>query len=269
MAHELQDKFSTLVDEKLRTMIISPYLFNNKYEGDPVAGAIKIPTRGEAEVQEYNRSSGIKLTEGDTTYVVLSQFKDLAINEIIDGYEADAVPDDIIADRLESAAYSLALRIDKEAFKVLETEGTKQALKADAAYEMLVEARTALSKKNVPTTGRVAAITPEFYAELLLDDRFIRQGDLAQEIKETGAIGQAAGFTIYETNLISTKDAKFIANHPNWSTQATTWAKDVYLADLNQSAQFVGASAVKGRKVVGHKVTNKDTVIIGTKSATA
>lgn len=267
MAHELQVRYSKLLDERLRAELVSQYVFNNRYEGQPTAGAVKIPTRGEAKVKDYNRATGVALDEGETTYITLSEFKDLAVNEILDGYEADAVPDNVVADRLDSAGYSIAEAIDKEAFNVLEKEGTKLALKADGAYEQVVEAGTQLSKNNVPVNGRVLTVTPEFYEELLLSDKFVRQGDLSQRLIETGAIGQVAGFAVYMTNHLTTTNVKFVASHPLWATQVNEWAKQVYLANLDNTAEFVGASAIKGRKIVGHKVTNKKAVLVGTKAS--
>ena len=45
MAHVLQERYSKLVDEKLRATLVTKdnLIFNNRYEGDPKAGMVKVP----------------------------------------------------------------------------------------------------------------------------------------------------------------------------------------------------------------------------------
>ena len=44
MAHALQERYSKLVDEKLRATLVTKdnLIFNNRYEGDPKAGMVKV-----------------------------------------------------------------------------------------------------------------------------------------------------------------------------------------------------------------------------------
>ncbi len=96
MAHAKQDRFSKLVDVKLRATLVTKdgVIFNNRYEGDPKAGAVKIPVRDtEVTVADYTANTGANITEGTTTYKTLTIDKDKAVNELIDGYAAAAVPE--------------------------------------------------------------------------------------------------------------------------------------------------------------------------------
>lgn len=96
MAHTLQDRFSSLIDEKLRKTLVTKdnLIFNTRYEGDPKAGKVKIPVRDtEVAVKTYNKATGAELAVGATTYMDLDIDNDEAVNEIIDGYDAAAVPD--------------------------------------------------------------------------------------------------------------------------------------------------------------------------------
>ena len=123
MAHTLQDRYSRLVDAKLRATIVKAdgVIFNTRYEGDPKAGAVKVPVRdAEVVAGAYNKASGLSLTQGSTSYETITINNDYGVNELIDGYDAAAVPDNLVADRLDSAAYSLALQMDKDATTVLE-----------------------------------------------------------------------------------------------------------------------------------------------------
>ena len=47
MAHTNQERWATLVDAKLRSQLVTRdnLIFNNRYEGDPKAGKVKIPVR--------------------------------------------------------------------------------------------------------------------------------------------------------------------------------------------------------------------------------
>ena len=83
MAHILQERYAQIVDAKLRKMMVFERLFNSKYEGDPTAGAVKIPVRdGEVTVGDYDTATGKALTTGSTAYATLLIDQDKAVNEI-------------------------------------------------------------------------------------------------------------------------------------------------------------------------------------------
>lgn len=280
-AHAHQERWSSLVDAKLRQMLVTRdnYIFNTNYEGNPKAGKVKIPVRDtEVETKDYDKANGIDPAAGTTTYMDLDIDQDKAVNELIDGFDAATVPDNIIADRLDSAGYSLALEMDKKSINVLETtsgvnvSATKTAATETTAYKEVLAARTYLSKKGVPQDGRWLIVSPDFMAVLMMDDHFIRQGDLSQQMKNAGAVGSVAGFAVYESNnlmvdnttVVSSKKTttEFIAGHPNWCHRVQEWSVDVHNQDLAGSGKYIGASAVQGRKIYGVKVSKPQTVYI-------
>lgn len=280
-AHALQERWSALVDAKLRQTLVTRdnYIFNPNYEGNPKAGKVKIPVRDtEVTVKDYNKASGVDLETGNTTYMDLDIDQDKAVNELIDGYDAAAVPDNLVADRLDSAGYSLALEMDKKCINVLETTSgvnicaTKTAATEETAYKEILAAKTYLGRTGVPQEGRWLIVSPEFMSVLMLDDHFIRQGDLSQEMKNAGAVGAVAGFAVYESNNLMYKNntivpsnettTEFIAGHPNWCHRVQEWAVDVHNQDLAGSGKFIGATAVQGRKIYGVKVSKPQTVYI-------
>lgn len=287
-SHAHQERWSSLVDAKLRQMLVTRdnYIFNTNYEGNPKAGKVKIPVRDtEVETKDYDKANGIDPAAGTTTYMDLDIDQDKAVNELIDGFDAAAVPDNIIADRLDSAGYSLALEMDKKSINVLETtsgvnvSATKTAATETTAYKEVLAARTYLSKKGVPQDGRWLIVSPDFMAVLMMDDHFIRQGDLSQQMKNAGAVGSVAGFAVYESNnlmvdnttVVSSKKTttEFIAGHPNWCHRVQEWSVDVHNQDLAGSGKYIGASAVQGRKIYGVKVSKPQTVYIKRIEATA
>ena len=126
MAHALQDRYSDIVLKLARKMMVTNEfeIFATEYEGQPSAGAVKIPTRNtEVSVSDYNTVTGLAPAGGTTTYTTITIGNDKAVNEIIDGYEAAAVPDNLAAQRIDSAAYSLGNTVDADGIGVLEYGG--------------------------------------------------------------------------------------------------------------------------------------------------
>ena len=269
MANMNQERYSALVDAKLRYTLVKKngVIFNNRYEGDPKAGAVRIPVRDtEVAVDAYDRMDGAAMTHGDAAYQTVTIDKDYAVNELIDGFDVAAVPDNLVADRLDSAGYSLALKLDHDATACLEGAatpfGNTTALTATTAYDTLVDARKQLTKANVPGMGRFLLASPDFYAVLLKDkDHFIHATQMGDEIIATGAVGQIAGFTVFEDSTLSAT-TEFIAGHPDWCCRVEEWQVPVSLVDLTGSGKWIGASAVQGRKIYAHKVTKPATLLI-------
>ena len=274
MAHTLQERYSQLVDIKLRALLVKKdgVIFNNRYEGDPKAGKVKVPVRDtEVTVAQYDKANGISATQGTTTYLDVPIDKDYAVNEIIDGYDAAAVPDNLTADRLDSASYALALQMEKDATTVLESSATQYddttALTKDNIYEKIVGVRTSMSKANVPNDNRRwMLVTPDVYALVLTSPEFIKASDLGDAVVQTGAVGRIAGFNVYEDNTLTAESTEFIAGHPDWCTRVNEWQVPVHLQDVNGSGKYIGASAVQGRKIYAHKVTKASTLFIKKKS---
>ena len=277
MAHANQERWATLVDAKLRNQLVTRdnLIFNSRYEGDPTSGKVKIPVRDtEVAVKEYDKANGIAAEAGTTTYLDLNIDHDEAVNELIDGYDADSVPDDIVADRLDSAGYSLALSIDKKSIAALEgaISATKTAATESNAYKLALEAKRVLGRKGVPAEGRFLIASPEYLEVLMLDEHYIKQGDLSQELVQQGVVGRIAGFNVFESNNMDYESTtrvtskktttEFIAGHPNWSHRVMEWQVAIHLQDLSGSGKYIGASAVQGRKVYGLKVSKPQTLYI-------
>jgi hypothetical protein len=281
MAHENQQRYSSLVDIKLRNTLVTRdnLVFNSRYEGSPKAGNVKIPVRDtEVEIKNYDKAKGVDLETGTTTYLDLAIDRDKAVNELIDGFDAASVPDGIVAERLDSAGYSLALDLDKESIGVLEgadgatVAATKTACTEATAYKEVLAAKRTLSRKGVPNEGRWLIVAPEYLEVLMLDEHFIKQGDLSQQLVQQGVIGRIAGFNVLESNNMDYESTtrvegkktttEFIAGHPNWCHRVQEWQVPVHIQDLAGSGTFIGASAVQGRKVYGLKVSKPQTLYI-------
>lgn len=267
MSHTLQDRYSPLVDAKLRNELVQKdgVIWNNRYEGDPKAGAVKIPVRDtEATVGDYSLTAGIDISVGSTAYLTLNIAKKKAVNELINGYEAAAVPDNLVADRLDSAGYSMANQINSDGTVVLTNSctplNTAAALTKDTIYAAFVAARTTHSNLKVPVRGRFALVTPSTYALVLLSPEFIRASDLGDEVVQTGALGQIAGYNIFEDATLPA-NFYFIAGHMDWCTRVKEWDVPVKVQDLSGSGKYINATAVQGLMIYDHLVTKPETLL--------
>lgn len=260
MAHEAQTRYSDLILAKLRKELVlsDGLVFNNDYEGDPVSGTVKIPVRDtEVAVSDYDKANGITATNGSTSYIDVVINKDKAVNEIIDGYDAEAVPDNIIADRLDSAGYSLAETIDNDGATTLLAGSTPlnlSSLTKDNIYDAIVDIKTAMSKSKIPNDGRrYLLVTPDTMALVLKSPEFISASSLGDDVKVNGVIGKIAGFLVKEWND-DTANLAMIAGHPRFATRVNAWKVPVKIQSLDESGKYIGACAVQGRNIYTHKV---------------
>lgn len=267
MAVALQDRYSALVEAKLKAEIVQKdgIVWNNNYEGDPKAGAVKIPVRGAASVVSYNKQSGATKSYTDGSYDTLTINKDYAVNEVIDGYDADAVPDNIVADRLDAAGEALALQMNSDGTDELLDKATvigqTAATTKSNIYDRLVDIGTAMTKSHVPLTGRWALINPDTMAFVRKSAEFTAASQLGDTVKQSGAVGMIAGFSVFEDATLPAH-ANAICGHKNWCCRVKEWQKDVHLQSLDGSGVYIGASAIQGRKIYGHKVTNSAAVVM-------
>ena len=251
MAHEAQVRYSKLVDLKLRATLVKKVgvICNSRYEGSPKAGSVKVPVRDtEVAVNDYDKQTGAELTGGDTTYLTVNIDKDKAVNEIIDGFDAASVPDDLVADRLDSAGYSLALQVDSDGSVELTTAGTAfgttTALTEKTIYGNIVDARTKLSTVHVPTEGRWLLVSPEIYGLLLKSPEFIKASDLGDAVVQTGAVGRIAGFTVFEDSTLG-EGVEYIAGHPNWFAFIDVLAGTIEVLQVHRRVRSQGPQGLR------------------------
>ena len=270
--HEAQERYSKLVLAKLRKTAIFISLFNRKYEGDPTAGAVKIPVRDtEVEVGDYDKANGGELKTGTTTYKTLNIDKDKYVNELIDGYDAQSVPDNLVADRLDSAGYSMGISLDSELINLLVTSGTASAntdaLTKDTIYDSIVDEVAALKKKGLNPSEMWLAVTNETYATLVKSPEFIKASDLGDDVVKNGRVGRVNGVDVYETNNIpDSTNVEYVIGNNVFCHFVDEWMVQVGVSDL-KDGKHIGASAVQGRRVYGDTISRPETVTVKKKTA--
>lgn len=266
---ELSVRHSKLIDAKTRQALVlkDGVIFNNKYEGDAKAGAVKIRKTGAVTVSDYDKVNGVSLSEGGSEYITVPVNKDKAINEIIDGYNAAAVPDGMVVDRFDEASFAMANRLDIDGAYELVNGGTTlentTAITSSNVYSSIVDARTALTKAGVPNDGqRYIIVSPDVFALILKSSEFTPASSLGDNVKETGAVGRIAGMLVFESANLG-NGVEYVAGHPNYATRVNEWEVPIAVNDL-ADGKHIGACAVQGRKVYTHKVTNENCIVVKT-----
>ena len=253
--------------------------FSEDYEKDGVTGQINVPTRDkEVKVSDYDIKNGIELQTSGTDYLPLPIDKDYGVNELIDGYEADAVPDNLVAQRVDSAGYSIGLKKEQMAIECLltGTESTdKEATTVENVYKKIVREVKNMKKRNMKTSSMRVAITADIEEMLLTDEKFSNtSGSLGEQLVREGVIGKIAGVPVKTNYLLDNSETggdenvEFVVYDKRFCQKYEVWKKEPSVEPLNDG-KHIGASALQGRQVGGLMVTNKLGVQIKKKIAEA
>jgi hypothetical protein len=121
------------------------------------------------------------------------------------------------------------------------------------AYGALVNLRTTLKNSETPDAGRWVIVSPEFYAALLQDNRFIdASASGSDQALRNGFVGRAAGFDVFESTTVPEPTANrwaIIAGH----NIATTYASQLTEVKAQERELRFG-HLVKGLALYGGKV---------------
>lgn len=233
--------------------------FSEDYEKDGVTGQINVPTRnGEVKVSDYDIKNGIELTQSATDFLPLPIDKDYGVNELIDGYEAEAVPDNLKAQRVESAGYSIGIKKEAMAIACLMT-GTVStdttALTVNDVYEKIVAEVTNMKKRNMKV-GLMRVVISADVEKLLLTDKVFANtsSTIGAELIREGVIGKIAGVPV-KPNYLMDEDVEFIIYDKRFCQKYEVWKKEPSVEDI-KDGKHICASALQGRQVGGLMVTN-------------
>lgn len=233
--------------------------FSTDYEKDEVTGQINVPTRnGEVKVSDYDILNGIELSQSATDYLPLLIDKDYGINELIDGYEAEAVPDNLVAQRVESAGYSIGMKKENMAIEALKT-GTVSADKAPLteadAYKKIATEIKNMKARNMKVNSMRVAVSADTELLLLTDEKFSNTaGTLGAELVREGVIGKINGVPV-KPNYLMGEDVEFIIYDKRFCQKYEVWKKEPTVEDI-KDGKHIGSSALQGRQVGGLMVTN-------------
>ena len=234
--------------------------FSTDYEIDGATGAINVPTRsGEVTISDYDILNGVALTQSATDYVVLPVDKNYAINELIDGYEAEAVPDDLRANRIADAAYSMGVKKENLAIAELVGKGTKSgdtaALTVEDVYAKLAKEISNMKKRGMKVDTMRVIIDADTELLLLTDNKFANSSaNIGAELLREGVIGKINGVAV-KPNYNLPENVEAIIYDKRFAQKYEVWSVEPSINDL-ADGKHIGASALQGRMVGGLMLTN-------------
>lgn len=232
----IPEVWSASILEALRAKLVFPSLCNRDYEGDirEAGDTVHITGYDDVTVKKYTRGTNITVdavTDANKGTLTIDQSDYFAfkVNDL-DKVQAKA---DLTGNFTNSAAYNMALNVEKYISGLMDKAATAPAKTISVttpsdAYLAVVEARKQLDKQNVPTDGRWIVVSPDFYALLLQDSRFIEGTEAGHNTLLNGVVGSVSGFTVVESNNVPTVSGKpskqsIIAG----TNAATTFAQQV------------------------------------------
>lgn len=261
--HELQERYAQTILKVLRKKNPLRLKGGRDYEGDPLAGAIKVAQRDtEVTVAAYDVVTGTPLTTGATVYRTITVDKNYACNELIDDYEANAVPDRMVAQRLDSAAYSMYSQEEADFITELKT-GTEStnvtALAIATAYSSISTEIGELLKLGIEPNTITVAITTDVETLLLTDTKYTNTASqIGSERAMSGVINQIRGADIVRSDKLglinTTNNVEFIAFTSDYAQVGDEWKVMPSINDLRDGVH-IGASALQGRSVYWNDLT--------------
>lgn len=271
--HERQERFASAIVKLMRPALKIRNTFSRDYEGNPVSGAVKVPVRNtDVALTDYDVKSGVALSQSATTYLNIPVDNHKALNELIDGYEASAVPDNLVAQRLESGAYTIAKTLEADAIdQLLKGTASKQEdCTAENVYANIVKDIAILAKKGVDKSRMYVAIDYATETLLLTDSKYSNTASqIGAELAREGVVGKINGVNVIVEDL-SQNTAKtgieYAVYGIDWCQAIDEWKIAPSVNNLSDGAH-IGASALQGRMVYADTLTRKEAVIIKTKTA--
>jgi hypothetical protein len=258
--HKRQERYADTIVKLMRKEFNIRNEFSRDYEGSPTAGAVNVPTRnGDITLSDYDVLNGITMTQSATDYLQVLVDGHKAFSELVDGYEAEAVPDNIRAQRLESASYVMGKALENSAINALVAGGTIEASTSetteDNVYKTIATSVKTLKARGITTNDLRIAISADTELKLLTDSKFANTaGTLGAELVRNGVIGKINGVQVKPSYNLP-ENVEYIVYAPAWCQAIDEWKVAPTFNDI-KDGKHVGASALQGRMVYKDIVTN-------------
>ena len=286
--HQLLDKFANTIKKLFRKTNNLRQFAGRDHEGDPKSGSVQIPVRDtEVAVSDYDVVAGASLDTSTTIYLPVLVNKNKAINELIDGYEADAVPDNLVAQRLSSGAFSLQRTEELDFIASIRDSitandaGGGQTTPANPTYEtsvVAIDETTAynsiatsigeLIDEGVDPSDIKASISTDTETFLLQDEKYTNTASsIGSERAMSGVINIIRGAEVVRSSNLGVVSAtganvafnantvEYIVFSPLWAQTGDAWKVMPTINDLKDGAH-IGSSALQGREVYFNALTD-------------
>lgn len=253
MTINLAQKYAPKVDEKFKQDSLTESVINKDFDWQGV-DTVKVYSIETVDLTNYTRSGSQRYgtpAELSDSLQTLTLTQDKAFTFTIDKmYELSQAGN-------KSAGTALRRQLDEKVIPEIDmyriskliaganTTATGATTKTNA-YEQFLTGMETLSDAKVPITGRVALVTPSFYKFLKLDDTFIKNSDLGQEITINGQIGKIDGVPVVVVpSSYFTDDVNFILTHPS----ALVAPQKLTEYKVHQNPPGISGSLIEGRIV--------------------
>jgi len=245
--------YSDISEQVLHEQSIIRSISNLDVQGSPGTTAVSVFVNVLATVATYVPGTGVSKTQDTSAYVVLANLKEIAVNEILDGFTVETAPADIIASRFAGAVGGLAESVDTVTLAAVVAGGTEKYAAAIAIptaalmYTRILGLKEALDDAKAPRMNRSLVMDPTREA-LMLDtaSKLVLNTDRGDRILMDGWIGRVAGFDVYSTTLIPAATNMFAMQKRGFAFK-DNWKIEPRLQSLDGSGVFIGDSAIQAR----------------------
>lgn len=223
-------KYAPQVDERFKLASLTAPIVNQNYDWVGVH-TVRVFSRDLTTLNDYTITGtsryGTPSELGNAVQeMILSQDKSIT-------YTIDRMTEDDTMGTMEAAA-TLAENIDNVVIPAIDTyrlgviagaaptSGTyseanhtiTSATSASTAYSIFLDLQELLDDDKAPVGGRIAVVTPAYYNFLKLDQNFIRNGDLSQNMLLNGQVGEIDGVPVIKvpTSYMPTNTDVIITN---------------------------------------------------------
>lgn len=269
--HYRRERYADAIVQLMRQQFNIRNDFRRDYERDPISGGINIPVRnGDITLSNYDILNGITLTQSATTYTQILLDNHKGFSELVDGYEALAIPDSMRAQRLESASYTIGRTLEESAIDALVDGGTTEAsttpLSTSTVYSTIATSVKTLKARGIQANDLRIAVSADTELLLLTDDKFANtSGQLGAELIRDGVIGRINGVVV-KANYLMPSNVEYIVYAVPWCQAIDEWRVLPQFVDI-QDGEHIGASALQGRMIYKDVVTNPLAVQVKTNGA--
>ena len=198
-----------------------------------------------------NTEEGAEQDVANSTVDLVADTRDEIIAKIKDDDNAETSYD-MVEQARKDVAVALSESYETKILAEVAGGGTilgTAVLTKTTVFPAITDAYEALSNAKVSKVGRWLLVKPIITKFLLQSTDFIKASDMGQDMVNSGAIGQIAGMTVYESAYLPS-DVNFIAGSPDCAKAGISIMK---FKDQDASGKFL--TYVSGLNKYGAVVT--------------
>lgn len=228
MAVNYAEKFSHKVDERFTREALTTHTINQDFDFID-AETVKVYTVETSAMNDYKTTGQNRYGTADelgnsVQTMTLSQDRSFTFTidkKSLQGTNGAMAEGKALARQISEVVIPEVdkYRLSKAVANADTTHVATGAVTKTNAYELVLEGQSKLDDALVPTAGRIMHVSPKFYKLIKLDDTFVKNSDLGQEITIKGQVGMIDGVPVVltPTSYLPT-GVEFVIAHPSATT---------------------------------------------------